>query len=160
MMPKQKKSLAVAAIGLYGLALAAVVIRSFLQAKCRRGVLLAVLVIAGCGPWGIRAQGMGESVAGSRMSAPLGADFSSLSKAAAAKMGISGGVVVVKIHAGGTLSNQTKMREGFVITRIGDVPVTTVEELTNAVSRQKVSYQIQGVYPGSKQVVYYSIHDF
>lgn len=92
--------------------------------------------------------------------APLGADFSALHKDQAKKMGIAGGVVVVKIYAGGTLSNQTKMKEGFIITSIGGISVSSVAELNAAMRRQKVSFQIEGFYPGSKQAVTYSIHDF
>jgi hypothetical protein len=92
--------------------------------------------------------------------APLGADLSNLSTADAKKYGVSGGVVVVRIHEGGVLSNQTKMREGFVITKIGTFPVMSVESVKYALSKQKSQFVIQGFYPGSKQVYYYTIHDF
>ena len=90
----------------------------------------------------------------------LGADYANLSKAEATKLGIAGGVVVTRIHEGEALSNQTKMRVGFVITRIGNLPVTSIDGLKYALSRQKSNFVIQGIYPGSKQVYYYSIHDF
>src|SRR3984957_11478116 len=53
----------------------------------------------------------------------LGADFTDLSKDDAAKLGISGGVIVSNIHDGGVLSNQTNMHPGFIITRVGGQPV-------------------------------------
>ncbi|GGB24380.1 trypsin-like peptidase domain-containing protein [Puia dinghuensis] len=89
----------------------------------------------------------------------LGGDFSDLSKEDAAKLGISGGVVVNNIH-NGVLSNQTNMRPGFVITKIGDIAVHSVAELKDALSKQGSNFQIEGVYPGSDEVYYYGINDF
>jgi Do/DeqQ family serine protease len=89
----------------------------------------------------------------------LGADLSDLSKDDAAKMGIAGGVVVNQIHDG-VLSNQTNMRPGFVITKVGDTPVRSVGDLREALSKQGSNFQIQGIYPGSDEVYYYGINDF
>ena len=89
----------------------------------------------------------------------LGADFEDLGKEDANKVGIDGGVVVKNIHDG-VISSQTNMRPGFVITRIGDIPVKTVDELKTALDRQSDNFQIQGFYPGSKEVYYYGINDF
>jgi serine protease Do len=90
----------------------------------------------------------------------LGADFSDLSKDDASKLGISGGVVVSSIHDGGVLSNQTNMRPGFIITKVGDQSVRSVDEFRNALSKQDRNFQIQGMYPDSKEVYYYGINDF
>lgn len=89
----------------------------------------------------------------------LGADFSNLSKDDASKLGIDGGVVVNNIKDG-VLSNQTNMRPGFIITKIGDTPVKTVDELKDALGKQGSNFQIQGMYPGSDEVYYYGINDF
>jgi S1-C subfamily serine protease len=89
----------------------------------------------------------------------LGADFSDVSKEDAAKLGISGGVVVNNIHDG-VISNQTNMRPGFIITKVGDIPVHNVAELKDALSKQGSNFQIQGIYPGSDEVYYYGINDF
>ena len=89
----------------------------------------------------------------------LGADFSDLGREDAAKMGISGGVVVNNIHDG-VLNNQTNMHPGFVITKIGDIPVHSVAELKAALAKQGSNFQIEGVYPGSDEVYYYGINDF
>jgi serine protease Do len=89
----------------------------------------------------------------------LGADFAAISEADAAKMGIAGGVQVTNIHDG-IISSETNMRPGFIITRIGDQTVKTVEELKEALSNQSANFQIQGVYPDSKEVYYYGINDF
>src|ERR1700744_1286488 len=63
----------------------------------------------------------------------MGADLSDLSKDDAAKLGIDGGVIVNHIHDGGVISNQTNMHPGFIITRVGDIPVTSVEGFKDAV---------------------------
>lgn len=89
----------------------------------------------------------------------LGANFSDLSKDDAAKLGVDGGVVVNNIKEG-VLSNQTNMRPGFIITRIGDTRVRSVAELKDALSKQGSNFQIQGIYPDSKEVYYYGINDF
>ena len=89
----------------------------------------------------------------------LGAKFSDVSKDDAARLGIEGGVVVNDIQ-NGVLSTQTNMRPGFIITRIGDIRVHNVAELKDALAKQGSNFQIQGVYPDSKEVYYYGINDF
>lgn len=89
----------------------------------------------------------------------LGAEFSDVSKEDAAKMGISGGVVVNNIHDG-VISNQTNMHPGFVITKVGDIAVHNVAELKEALGKQGSNFQIAGVYPGSDEVYYYGINEF
>lgn len=90
----------------------------------------------------------------------MGADFSDLSKDDAAKLGVDGGVVVNNIKDGGVLSNQTNMRPGFIITKVGDQPVKSVDEFRDALSKQGSNFQIQGIYPDSREVYYYGINDF
>lgn len=90
----------------------------------------------------------------------LGAKFSDLSKDDASKLGIDGGVVVNDIHDG-VLNNQTNMRPGFIITKIGDIRVHNVAELKDVLSKQGSNFQIEGVYPdNSHEVYYYGINDF
>jgi serine protease Do len=100
--------------------------------------------------------------AGTRSAAleSLGADLSDLGSDDASKMGVDGGVVVNNIHDGGVLSNQTNMRPGFVITRIGDQRVKSVADLKDALGKQNSNFRIEGVYPGSSEVYYYGINDF
>jgi serine protease Do len=89
----------------------------------------------------------------------LGAEFSTVSEEDAAKMGITGGVQVTNIHDG-IISNQTRMHPGFVITKIGDQNIKSVEDLKEALASQPTNFQIQGLYPGSREVYYYGINDF
>ncbi|HLI92677.1 MAG TPA: hypothetical protein VKU83_03685, partial [Puia sp.] len=61
----------------------------------------------------------------------------------------------------GVLSNQTNMKPGFIITKIGDTRVRSVAELKDALGKQGSNFQIQGVYPdNSTEVYYYGINDF
>ena len=90
----------------------------------------------------------------------MGAEFSDLSKDDAAKLGVDGGVVVNNIKEGGVLSNQTNMRAGFIITKVGDQPVKSVDEFKDALGKQGSNFQIQGIYPDSKEAYYYGINDF
>jgi S1-C subfamily serine protease len=90
----------------------------------------------------------------------MGAEFSDLSKDDAAKLGVDGGVVVNNIKEGGVLSNQTNMRAGFIITKVGDQPVKSVDEFKDALSKQGSNFQLQGIYPDSKEAYYYGINDF
>jgi S1-C subfamily serine protease len=89
----------------------------------------------------------------------LGAKLSDLNKDDASRLGIDGGVIVNNIQDG-VLSNQTNMRPGFIITRIGEIRVHNVAELKDALAKQGSNFQIQGVYPDSKEVYYYGINDF
>ncbi len=90
----------------------------------------------------------------------LGAQLQTLSKSQAAKLKIDGGVRVSKINEDGILANQTNMRDGFVITRIGNQKVSSVDELKNALNKQGNNFQIEGVYPGSSDIYYYGINGF
>jgi len=103
--------------------------------------------------------GIGEGF-GKIVAAPLGADFSNLPNEEAAKLGIPGGVIVTRIYAGGALSNQTKMREGFIITRIGNSSVTSIAQMNEALRRQQGICRMRGIYPGNKQLFYYVVRDF
>ncbi|MBC7934508.1 MAG: trypsin-like peptidase domain-containing protein [Rhizobacter sp.] len=89
----------------------------------------------------------------------LGAEFATLNKEDATKLGITGGVQVTNI-SDGIIRNQTNMRQGFVITKVGDTPVKTVDELKDVINNQGSNFQIRGVYPDSKEVYYYGINDF
>jgi len=89
----------------------------------------------------------------------LGADLSDLSKDKASQLGIDGGVVVNNIH-NGVIDSQTNMHPGFIITKVGDIRVHNVAELKDALGKQGSNFQIEGVYPDSKEVYYYGINDF
>ncbi|HRP32321.1 MAG TPA: trypsin-like peptidase domain-containing protein [Agriterribacter sp.] len=90
----------------------------------------------------------------------LGAQFRALTKEQAAQSHISGGVQVTHINDNGIIASQTNMRDGFIITKIGDTPVKTVDDLKAALNKQENNFQMEGVYPGSTDVYYYGINGF
>jgi S1-C subfamily serine protease len=76
----------------------------------------------------------------------LGAEFITLAPKKAKEYGIPGGVIVKKI-ADGTLSDQTRMRDGFIIVKVDDTEIKTIEDLTKALNNVK-TITISGFYPG------------
>lgn len=89
----------------------------------------------------------------------LGAEFATIPESDAREMGIAGGVQITDISEG-VLADQTNMKKGFVITRIGGIAVRNVDELKAALQRQSGNFQIEGMYPGSSKVYYYGINDY
>ncbi len=84
----------------------------------------------------------------------LGADFETLPKSEARKLDIDGGVKVKSLSIG-KLSNQTDIREGFIITRANNKPVSSVEELGNLLQDTKGGVMLEGVYPNNPNRRYY-----
>ncbi len=85
----------------------------------------------------------------------LGADLQELDQVTASRLNISGGVKVVDIHAG-KLAQQTKMREGFIITKVDNRPVKTPEELERALQGKRGGVMLEGIYEDSPEVHYYA----
>lgn len=90
----------------------------------------------------------------------IGAEFITISSDEAKKLGITGGVKVKSIAEDGIINNQTTIKPGFVITKIGDTEINTVDQLKETLSKQDSNFQIQGVYADHNQVYYYGINDF
>jgi S1-C subfamily serine protease len=88
-----------------------------------------------------------EDVAVTNIGTKLGGDLATLDAAKARDAGIEGGVLVKKITPGGALS-RTRINEGFVITSINGQDVTTLEDLTKALSNVNGTVSLEGVYPG------------
>jgi serine protease Do len=76
----------------------------------------------------------------------LGADLVTLDAKKAKDFGVTGGVIVKKIN-NGVLNDQTRMKDGFIILKVNDKNVASVEELKHAVAEKK-SVTISGFYPG------------
>ena len=88
----------------------------------------------------------------------LGADLETLDKQKAQKYEIEGGVIVKKIKAGGPFS-KTKMQDGFIITSINGMDITSVEELSQAISSLRgESLQLEGMYPGYEGIYRYPLN--
>jgi Do/DeqQ family serine protease len=80
----------------------------------------------------------------------LGARFEKVDKELAEKLRIRGGVQVVEISEGKLAD---RVRKGFIITKVNQKFVTSVEELTNIINDLKrgEGVFIEGIYPGGRR---------
>ena len=85
----------------------------------------------------------------------LGADLVTLDPKKAKEYGISGGVVVKKINEG-AIDKQTRMKDSFIILKVNDKTVNTLDELRAAIGDNK-SVTISGFYPGYDGMYEYPI---
>jgi len=76
----------------------------------------------------------------------LGAEFATLDPKKSKEYGIPGGVLVKKI-GNGALSDQTRMRDGFIIVKANDTEIKNLDELTKILGNSK-TITISGFYPG------------
>lgn len=76
----------------------------------------------------------------------LGAEFATLDPKKAKEYGVTGGVIVKKIGSG-ALSDQTRMRDGFIIVKANDTEIKNLDELTKVLGNGK-TVTISGFYPG------------
>jgi serine protease Do len=89
----------------------------------------------------------------------LGASFEALNKQDAARLGIAGGVQVKTLQQG-ALTEQTRIKEGFIITKVNNQRVSSVEQLQQALQNAGSSAVISGVYPNQPQREYqYALND-
>jgi len=87
----------------------------------------------------------------------LGATFRPLSSSERSKYQVDRGVVVTDPGTG-SFATKTKMKKGFVITNINNIPVASVAELQQILSGTG-SYQIAGFYPGTQGMYYYGLNN-
>lgn len=87
----------------------------------------------------------------------LGAQFATLDAAKAKQLGIKGGVVVTGIGQG-IISDQTMMKNKFVILRVDGKDVYSVDQLKAALSG-KSTVNVEGIYPGFEGVYQYGLND-
>ena len=89
----------------------------------------------------------------------LGAAFEAVPKAQASQLGIAGGVTVKSLSPG-AITDQTRIREGFIITKVNNQKVTSVDELKQALQQAGSSAIISGIYPSNPQREYrYALND-
>lgn len=99
-----------------------------------------------------------EVAASSNISDKLGADLETLDKQKAAKYDLEGGVLVMKIREKGAIS-RTRMEEGFIITNVNGVDVSSVQELAKAISSLKgESIYLEGIYADADGVYRYPLN--
>ncbi len=89
----------------------------------------------------------------------LGATFEDLDNSKAAQLQLNSGVVVKSLGQG-ILTEQTRIKEGFIITKVNNTKVSTVDELKQAIRIAGNSAVISGVYPNQPQTEYqYALND-
>ena len=77
----------------------------------------------------------------------LGAELATLDAKRAKEYGVAGGIVVKKIKKYGAFETQSRMKDGFVILKVNDKPVSSIEELTKLMGDSK-DITVSGFYPG------------
>lgn len=87
----------------------------------------------------------------------LGAEMSALNADVAERLEIDGGVVVTNIN-GGLIKKQTSMKASFIILKVNNVRVKSVEALKNALQDKK-QVRLEGFYPSDRyaNIYYYDI---
>jgi len=86
----------------------------------------------------------------------LGADLATLDAKKAKVYGITGGVLVKKIQTDGAIDKQSRMKDGFVILKINNKAVSSVDELKSVIGKSK-DVTISGFYPGYDGLYEYPI---
>ncbi|MFW5773426.1 MAG: Do family serine endopeptidase [Tangfeifania sp.] len=90
-----------------------------------------------------------------KMFPDLGAEMATVSDEEAEELGIEGGVRITRLYAG-ILRQKTEVREGFIIIRINNQAVTTVDEFKNILEDTEGGVMLEGVYEGLPDVHYYA----
>ena len=76
----------------------------------------------------------------------LGGEFVNLDLKKAKEYGITGGVIVKKIGTG-PLSDQTRMRDGFIIVKANEIEIKNIADLNKVLGTSK-TITVSGFYPG------------
>jgi len=99
-----------------------------------------------------------DQVATTNVGNILGAELETLSETKATSYEIGGGVVVKKILKDGPFS-KTRMQDGFIITSVNGIEITSVEELGRAISQMRgETLQLEGIYPGYDGIYRYPLN--
>ena len=85
----------------------------------------------------------------------LGANFETLDKSEAKKLGVEGGVVVKDIY-NGIIKSNTNIREGFIITKVNNQPVRNVDELKKVLNDLDGGIMLTGIYKDYPGENYYA----
>ncbi|PPK87780.1 Do/DeqQ family serine protease [Neolewinella xylanilytica] len=78
--------------------------------------------------------------------ADLGADFENLDEDYAAELNLEGGVAIAEL-GNGLLSEQTRVRPGFILTKVNGREVTNVEQLERLLDVSRGAVTLEGFYP-------------
>lgn len=88
--------------------------------------------------------------------AKLGAEFETLNESKSREYRVPGGVLVKKIGEG-ILKHYTRIRPGFIITKIEDRNILNLQDLQNAITGLEGRIQIGGFYPNSDGTYFYEL---
>ncbi|MEM9835852.1 MAG: Do family serine endopeptidase [Bacteroidota bacterium] len=86
----------------------------------------------------------------------LGAEIGTVSEDGAKELNIDGGVQIVRLRKG-ILTEQTRIREGFVITEIDGKPIADVNDLESILNNKEGAVALRGIYPGQEEEVGYAL---
>lgn len=86
----------------------------------------------------------------------LGAELGALTPEGAAEYGVEGGVQVLRLREG-LLSEQTRIKAGFIITKIDDDLVESTEDLEKLLANREGAVMIEGKYPGEDRMLRYGL---
>lgn len=87
----------------------------------------------------------------------LGAKLRTLAPNEYNEFNLSGGVLVTNIEEG-IIQDQTKMQPGFIITKINNKDISTVEEFQTEMGTIKGNVKLTGIYPGKNGMFFYPIN--
>ncbi|MFN4122732.1 MAG: Do family serine endopeptidase [Flavobacteriales bacterium] len=82
----------------------------------------------------------------------LGAEFSPVSDKEREKLKINNGIKVTNIRDGKLRA--IGIKEGFIITHIGEKPVNSVDDITQSMKNDRKGFLIEGVYPNGTRAYY------
>lgn len=85
----------------------------------------------------------------------LGATFETVDSKTAKNLDISGGVKVTKLSYG-ILRQETKMKEGFIVTKVNGKNITSVEEFEKVLDGFSGGVMLEGVYEDAPGQYYYA----
>ncbi len=85
----------------------------------------------------------------------LGASFRELTNEEKDKLAIKGGIMVTRLGRG-ILAQHTKIKEGFIITKLDKREINRIGDLENALENKSGGVMIEGVYPDQPGVYYYA----
>lgn len=99
-----------------------------------------------------------DQLASSNVAEKLGADLETLTNQKAAQYDVEGGVLVKKIKSGGPIS-RTRMEEGFIITSVNGMDISSVDELSKAISALRgESVYLEGFYADADGIYRYPLN--
>jgi S1-C subfamily serine protease len=82
----------------------------------------------------------------------LGAEFEQASAKDLSKLGIQSGIKITRLKEGRLRS--IGIKEGFIITHIGDKPVNKIEDLSTLLRSERRGLLIEGIYPNGARAYY------